>query len=315
VSYSPRYIRPLVDVFNLPHPVDWNSVFKRNAPLVVEIGFGLGEVLVRRSKESPDMNFLGIEAIWERIYKALSEVAIFNDNNAQTITNLKILKTDARPTFQYLFAPQSIDSIYSLFPCPWPKKGHVKHRLFGNEFLRLLNNRLKLGGELHIVTDYKVFFDWVIDESRGAGFGLKTNIIHPQFNTKFERKWQAEGQQEFFEIKMVKEVHQDIIEAGETEMKTYFFKEFLPEKFSFPNKTGEISVIFKDFIYDSIKKVAVVMVLVAEEELNQYLRIVIYKEEKGWRLMRADGQNFFPTPGIAYALKLVSEAVEQTVRI
>lgn len=313
VNYSPLFVKPLADVFNLPHPIPWNDVFKRTAPLVVEIGFGLGEVIIRRSKESPETNFIGIEEHWERIYKALKEVAAYNSQNPDhVIGNFKIMKVDARPAFQYMFAPQSINEIFALFPCPWPKKGHVKHRLFGHDFLKLLNNRLKPDGLLQIVTDYKPFFDWVVDESRGTGFDLSTQVINPRFNTKFERKWQAEGKHEFFEIRLVKRNHQDMMVQGEVEMKTYLFKSFFPEKFEFKNNIGEITVIFKDFIYDPVKKIAVVMVLVVEDELNQYLRIVIAKEDKGWRLMRADGQNFFPTPGIAHALQLVYEAAEKT---
>lgn len=316
MSYKTQYLRPLCDSYNQPYPIQWNSVFKKNGPLVVEIGFGLGEVLFKRAKENPDILFIGIEEIWERIYKALQTIGRYNDEpHRQSIENIKILKVDARQAFQYLFAVQSIDSIYALFPCPWPKKGHVKHRLFSHDFLKLLNSRLKIGGDIQIVTDHRPFFDWVLEEMKETGFDLSTDILKPQFNTKFERKWQAEGQQEFLEIKMVKTIHHDIICQEGVEMKSFIVQDFQPEKFRFENKTGEISVIFKDFIYDSSKQAAVVMVLVAEDELNQYLRVVISKTDIGWRVMRADGQNFFPTPGIAEAIRLVYEAARQTNQV
>ncbi len=313
MSYKIQYLNPLFESYHQPYPIDWNSVFKKDASLVVEIGFGLGEVLFKRAKENPEISFIGIEEIWERIYKALLTIGQHNDEtHNRIIENIKILKVDARQAFQYLFAVNSIDSIYALFPCPWPKKGHTKHRLFSHDFLKLLNNRLKMGGDIQIVTDHKPFFNWVLEEMKDTGFDLSTDVVKPQFNTKFERKWQAEGQQEFFEIRMVKTFHQDIVFQGELEMKSYIVKDFQPDKFCFTNKTGDISVIFKDFIYDPLKSVAVVMVLAAENELNQYLRVVISKTDIGWRVMRADGQNFFPTPGIAQAIQWVYEAAKQT---
>lgn len=316
MSYKTQYLRPLFDGYNQPHPIHWNSVFKKDASLVVEIGFGLGEVLFKRAKENPGISFIGIEEIWERIDKALQTIGRYNDEPLnQSIENIRILKVDARQAFQYFFAVKSIDSMYALFPCPWPKKGHVKHRLFSHDFLKLLNSRLKIGGDIQIVTDHKPYFNWILEEMKDTGFDLSTDMVKPQFNTKFERKWQAEGQHEFFEIRMVKTFHHDIICQGEFEMKSFIVKDFQPEKFHLENKTGEISVIFKDFIYDPSKQTAVVMVLVAEEDMNQYLRVVISKTDIGWRVMRADGQNFFPTSGIAQAIQLVYEAARQTNQV
>jgi tRNA (guanine-N7-)-methyltransferase len=306
-------LSPLVGYFQSSWPLDWEKVFLRSQPLEVEIGFGLGEVMVRQAKESPQRNFVGIEENWERIFKCLRSISNWNEETPSAkIDNIKILKVDARLAFERLFIPREIDTIYALFPCPWPKKGHVKHRLFSNDFLKLLNNRLKDNGKLLIVTDHYPFCEWVVEEAKGTHFMIRQQTIRPRYDTKFERKWRAEGQEEFFEIEMTKVKHIDMVEKKETEMKSYMLNNFDAEKFSFVNKTGETSVIFKDIIYDATKKTAMVMVLVAEGELSQYLRVIIYQAEKGWRVMRADGQNMFPTPGIAHAIQLVFETAKAT---
>ena len=85
------------------------------------------------------------------------------------LENVRLLKIDARVAFERLFLPQTIDHIHCLFPCPWPKKGHVKHRLFSNVFLKLINSRLKQKGQVKIVTDFCLTGEWVRGEIEGSG--------------------------------------------------------------------------------------------------------------------------------------------------
>ena len=65
---------PLVSLFDISRPVDWKEVFNRDVPLDVEIGFGIGEFLARRTTDFPERNIVGIEQIWERTYKALKKI-------------------------------------------------------------------------------------------------------------------------------------------------------------------------------------------------------------------------------------------------
>jgi len=167
-----------------------------------KIGFGMGEFLVRCATDSPNRNFVGLEQHWERIYKTLRrlERSRFADPGAGHPDNIKILRIDARVAFERLFSPRSIDVIYCLFPCPWPKKGHVKHRLFSKKFLRLLNSRLKAKGMIKIVTDFFPYYEWMLTQIPTTGFDAATQTTQPQYGTKFERKWCEEGQKEFFEL-------------------------------------------------------------------------------------------------------------------
>ncbi len=306
-----HFLDPLVSYHGLDHPIDWPKQFSlKNShcpdiPLEIEIGFGMGEVLVRQALECPERNFIGIEQIWERIYKTLQRI----NRVKNPLGNIKILSIDARTAFERLFIPESIDRVYSLFPCPWPKKKHVKHRLFSTGFLKLLNSRLKANGELQIVTDAGYYFDWIAKQVGGAGFEVKTERIKPRFDTKFERKWRSEGREEFFEINLYKIEHKDIPVKEGVELKAYMVERFDPEQFCFEDIHGEISVVFKELLFDPAKQKGTILLLVAEQELVQSVRVAVMKRNKGWRICKADGQVFFPTQGIARAIELVYKTI------
>ncbi len=308
-------LAPLVDVHATPHPVNWDQFFPsrqdsaRGAPqnhkgsLDVEIGFGLGETLIRMARESPDRNFVGIEQNWERICKTLNRL---NDLN-----NIRVLKVDARLAFERLFAEQTIDRVYSLFPCPWPKKKHVKHRLFSRQFFCLLNNRLKSGGEIKIVTDHGVFFQWMLDEVKETGFVIETKTIGSRYDTKFERKWVKAGKKNFFELSGVKKNHRDVSIFKDIPMKSYLVDHFDPAHFRFDPAVEETcSVIFKEMIFDPLKHKAMLHFVIQEEHLTQHFWVMIVKQDNRWRICKADGQTFFQTSGTSRALELVYQTLK-----
>ena len=77
--------------------------------------------------------------------------------------NIRIMRLDATVVLEKFFQEKSIDHMYCLFPCPWPKKKHTKYRLFSNSSLRLINSRLKSNAELIIVTDFFPYSKWIED--------------------------------------------------------------------------------------------------------------------------------------------------------
>ncbi|VAX37849.1 tRNA (guanine(46)-N(7))-methyltransferase [hydrothermal vent metagenome] len=303
-------LSPLVFPHALNHPIDWSGQFDRSQKdfsLDVEIGFGMGEILMRKAQDFPEKCFVGIEQIWERIYKTMRSMTLAE----YAFSNIRILQMDAYIVFERLFATQSINNVYCLFPCPWPKKKHVKHRLFSPYFLKLLNDRLKPKGILQIVTDSQVYFDWVLEQAEATGFSVVTNIIQAQFDTKFERKWKAGGQEEFFEIKMIKTEHRDIPVKEDVFLKGYKVNIFDPQKFNFSDVIGDVTIVLKQFLFDERVQSGEVMMLVSEQDMTQYFRVAIIKKESGWRICKAEGQVFFPTPGIAQALEEVYKKIKE----
>ena len=180
----------------------WEQINLKDAGTIeVEIGFGSGEYLLRRASEYPDRLFIGIEKKSGLITDVAKKVAIHN------LDNIRLLDSCARNAFTCLFPACSISRAYSLFPDPWQKKRHIKHRLFSTQYLCLLNNRLISGGEALIVTDNKDYCNWVLKQLPGTGFEVENSTIPPQFDTRFERKWMIQDLSTFFRILLKKTEH------------------------------------------------------------------------------------------------------------
>ncbi len=293
----------MLDASVLPRPANWSQIFANANPLEVEIGFGNGEYLARISKENPHVNYVGFEEYCARIQRTLRKLNIVG------VSNARVLRFDARPGLQYLFAPQTVRTMYCLFPPPWPKKSDAKHRLFTREFLTLVNNRLIDGGVFKIVTDHLPLTDWTQEHIPTEGFDIEFKRIPASYGTKFERKWAEGGQQEFFEINLKKKAHLSVPNIKEADVQHYVIKAFDPERFLFENYSRDgIAVAFKDFLFDAKRQTALVHVIVNEENLLQHIRIVIVKRPDGWMVTLAEGTLQMPTRGVAKAVELVKDA-------
>lgn len=129
-------------------PTGWTAVFQRNAPLLLEIGFGGGHFLVDLAQKRPDANALGVEISIPSLDRAERKTRNLG------LSNVRIMQVDARFLLQALLPPQSLEKVYINFPDPWPKASHNHRRLINVEFLHLLATRLQEGGELDIATDH-----------------------------------------------------------------------------------------------------------------------------------------------------------------
>jgi tRNA (guanine-N7-)-methyltransferase len=176
-----------------------NLVYTR--PIEVEIGFGDGDYLIRRALAYPERTFIGID------HKSSLITDVSKKAESLHLDNLQLLQSCAKEVFTNLFESCSISRIYALFPDPWPKRKHMKYRLFSSTYLRLLNNRLKLDGEVMIVTDSVDYCIWIVKQSLDTGFEVRSNLIPAQFNTRFERKWVKQGYNDFHQILLKKTRH------------------------------------------------------------------------------------------------------------
>jgi tRNA (guanine-N7-)-methyltransferase len=286
-------------------PIDWCRRFGREAILDAEIGFGNGELLVRWAQEHPERDFVGLELKWASIQKALRNIARAN------VTNVRLLQADVRVALDRLFMPRSLHRVYALFPDPWPKKHHAKYRLFSHDFLTVLNSRLVNEGEVRIVSDYQPYVNWIVDQIPRTGFELTCETMPPRFDTKYERKWQERGQEEFHELKLLKRGHVGILLKEDRPLRTYYLERFDPDRFEPADQRGEIVVNFKEFLYDPKRHKAIVQVMVVEENLTQNLWIEIGQKKDHWYLHPAKGCGVVPTEGVQRALDLVHEAAQK----
>lgn len=287
--------------YGLAYPIDWAKEFGRVAPLVVEIGFGNGEYLIETAMKNPDKNFIGIEINFDLIKKVSQRIQRAN------LTNIRMLKIHATVALEYFFVSRSISEIYALFPFPWPKKRHIRNRLFNTTFLKLVNNRLADNGTFLIVTDDKPLFKWTLARNKGTGLRAQKEIIPPKYNTRFERKWRDGGQKLFFQIFFNKVSHARAPLKKECPIEPLWIKKFDPKKYEPTSITGVKSIIFKKFIYDVKKKKGSHMVVAVEDNLTQRFLVLFEKSPKGWKIDLNNKDRIIKT-------KLVKKSLERIAK-
>lgn len=133
------------------------EVYARQAPLVVEIGFGMGDATAGIAAAEPQHDFLGIEVYPAGVGALLMRI------EARQLTNLRIIQHDAVEVFRDMIAPGSLARVQVFFPDPWPKKRHHKRRLIQPPFVALLASRLRPGGVVHCATDWEPYAQQMLE--------------------------------------------------------------------------------------------------------------------------------------------------------
>ncbi len=283
-------------------PIDWAAQFRRKAPLDLEIGFGLGDFLIRSAQQQAERNFVGVENDWPRLKKTLQKIGESQAGVGADIHNVLVLHADARVALERFFSARSLDRIFCLFPCPWPKKRHIKHRLFCREFLRLANSRLVPRGILKIVTDHRPYCEWIGAQNERTGFRLEVKTVRPRYETKYERKWREAGQEDFYELSFEKVRHINIPVKEDVPLKKYYLERFAGRVFSFHDVSADTAIVCKDYLFDDQKQAGMLRLVVAEPDITQHLWIQILKKRRQWEISVAAGQTVLPTRGVAKAL-------------
>lgn len=169
--------------FNGQH-LNFAQLFERNAPTVMEIGFGMGDSLAAMAMKNPATNYIGIEVHRPGVGSLLATI------EEQGISNIRIFCHDAVEILEESIPNHSLDGIHIFFPDPWPKKRHHKRRLIQPEFINLLSQKLKAQGLLHIATDWKNYAEWIeeILAAKPDFSRLADNSPHQRPTTKFEKR-------------------------------------------------------------------------------------------------------------------------------
>lgn len=182
VEYQEALINPAV-LFN-----------RDNAPLTVEIGFGMGKSLVEMAGNAPERNFIGIEVHTPGIGACLADI------RDHEITNLRIVHHDAVEVFNNMIPDGSVDTLQLYFPDPWHKARHHKRRIVKQEFLDMVIPKLKQGGVIHMATDWENYAEQMLEVLSGDArlenmSADGTYVPRPDFRplTKFELRGQRLG--------------------------------------------------------------------------------------------------------------------------
>ena len=176
-------------------PLDAVQVFSREAPLVLEIGFGMGASLIEMATKESEKNFIGIEVHPPGIGKVmqLAEDAGLN--------NLKVYQGDAIQILKTVIPNDCLTRLQLYFPDPWPKKRHHKRRIVQRPFVELLRQKLCIGGRFHMATDVLSYAEHMLEVMQEApGFRNCANsqtgyFPRPSFRplTKFEVRGEKLG--------------------------------------------------------------------------------------------------------------------------
>jgi len=122
-----------------PATLDAPAIFGRHAPLVLEIGFGMGETTAAIAQARPETDFLGVE-----VYPA-GVGALLRRLDEQAIGNVRVVQHDAVEVLRDMIAPDSLAGVHVFFPDPWPKARHHKRRLIQPPLVALVASRLAPG--------------------------------------------------------------------------------------------------------------------------------------------------------------------------
>ena len=182
--------------------LDTGTLFGRSAPVVLEIGSGMGESTVAMGVARPEINLLAVE-----VYKPGVAQTLHHLNRAGA-TNVRVLRGDGVQVLTDLISPGSLAEIWLFFPDPWPKTKHFKRRLVTTEFAALVASRLHKGGVFRLATDWAPYAESMLAACT-ATKGLRNANAgwapRPDFRprTRFERRGLAAGH-EIFDLEFIR---------------------------------------------------------------------------------------------------------------
>lgn len=167
--------------------INFVDVFGNTNPIIVEIGFGMGDATAKIAQENPDINYLGIEVHKPGVGKLLGQIKKLE------LKNLYIIEHDALEVLENMIGDNSINGFHVFFPDPWPKKRHHKRRMMQRPRTNLMAQKLAPEGYIYFVTDIIDYAEFALEElSLTKGLKNKYEKFAPaqkwRTQTKFEKK-------------------------------------------------------------------------------------------------------------------------------
>lgn len=183
---------PTITAIGLPDMAGYNK-------LALEIGFGGGEHLLAQAAHNPATLFIGVEPYINGVAKCLAGIA------RQGLKNIRLNTNDARFLVKEL-PDACLDSVFILFPDPWPKTRHNKRRLVNQETLAMIARAHKKGGRLLIASDHEDYCVWILEHLHATPHYTwkareQADWLTPPSDwtqTKYQRKTTAEGRPAHF---------------------------------------------------------------------------------------------------------------------
>ncbi len=165
------------------------KVFRRTAPLQVDLGCGDGAFLCALANRMPEKNFLGLERLVDRVRSAVRK--------ATRLDNVRVLRIETFYAIRYLLPTNSVEAFHLLFPDPWPKRRHHRRRIVTADFLKAAAAALTENGTLRIATDQSEYFEQICRcAEQSADFAISKENGHDDFPpSAFENRFKRAGAQ------------------------------------------------------------------------------------------------------------------------
>lgn len=166
------------------------KIFGRTAPLIVEIGFGMGASLLKTIEQHPECDFIGIEVHRPGVGSFLHQV------HEKQLKNVRVYNHDAVEVLQEALPDNSIDTLCIFFPDPWHKKRHNKRRIIQPAFVDLITTKLKPKGCLHLATDWENYAEHMLSVLQASSLKntSETNDFVPRPETRPLTKYEQRGE-------------------------------------------------------------------------------------------------------------------------
>jgi len=142
--------------------LDPQVAFGRSAPLVLEIGFGMGHSLVEMAEHEADKDFIGVEVHTPGVGK------LFQLGEQQGVENIRVYAEDAIEVLTACIRDNSLQRLQLFFPDPWHKKRHHKRRIVQPDFVQLVRAKLAPGGVFHMATDWEAYAEHMVEVMQAA---------------------------------------------------------------------------------------------------------------------------------------------------
>jgi len=300
-----------LDLPNLPLPATKTDVFQRDAPLVLEIGFGDGSFLEWIATSHPEWNCLGADVARGSVARAFKRL------RRSKLPNVQLYHGSGLFLLRNLFHDQNLFRVYVNFPDPWKKTRHSERRLFQPSFFELLAARLEESGSLLFTTDDAPYFEQTVILARESGYYrvTKPNPPSAMLRTKYAFKWHQEGRSFYHvhiqkqsqntpeippDIRKEKSMHHALLNGSVPEI-----TEFEKIVHHFPN--GHIVIL--DAMYMLGREGMIFVARSHEPELIQELFLQLRPSESAEADLRLSILNFgkpIATPGTSETVKAVS---------
>lgn len=292
-------------------PTNWPDLFGREAPLLVEIGFGGGHYFVDWAQSRPECNLLGLEISLQSLYRGAKKLALAG------LTNARIVQGDSSKALWLLCRPNCLSEVAINFPDPWPKSSHQHRRLINEKFLHLLGTRMHPGGLLDIATDHEEYALQIAESLQQSPY-YDSRLDRPyKFDagarrpTKYEQIAISEGRDCYYflwrrnnhrapdEFPIPEETAVPHVVMSHPLSLDQIGRQFEP----FQVDSGSTHIRFLD-MYRSMKNaVQLVEIYVSEEPYHQRVSLAIRRRQAGDMVVSLHELGFpRPTPGIHQAV-------------